>query len=239
MTNIKNILPLLIACLIITACSNNTSDNSTFSDTTSLTKNTIIQNDTDKIKVNTKFPFGCAKLAMYTYPYYWEEDHEQYGKLKSPKGKEFAENSTLLSTIHNARTISSPSIKSVEFLDLNKKYKKDSYYFDTIAVKQLDSCVYRLPDIRKYRCYYYRQHTSKQSYGTYGSLLLIDPATQIGKLITLYFEYGGDQNVTLRYYFIDKDTIHIYDGACYDDGTTLTEAFKIIVTEKNEIVLND
>ncbi|MBL0049126.1 MAG: hypothetical protein IPP32_13660 [Bacteroidetes bacterium] len=237
MTNKNKYILILITCLIISACSYNSSDNSTFSDTTSLNKNEFIQTDTAKIKINTAFPFGCADLAKYNYPHYWEEDHEHYGKLKSPEGKELADISTLLSSINNAKTIKAPIIKSIEYLDLNKEYEGDAYYFDTIAVRKMDSCIYRLPDISKYQCYYYRQHSSKKTYGIYGSLLLLDPATQIGKLLTLYFECGGDQHVKLRYYFIDKDTIHIYDGACYDDGTTLAEAFKITVNEEGEIVL--
>lgn len=230
---------ILIACLTIYSFSHTASDNSTYSETTSLPKNMNVKTDTDKIKINATFPFGCADLAKYKYPHYWEEDHEHYGRLKSPEGKELADISTLLHTINNAKTINNPSIKSIEYLNLNEKYKDDAFYFDTLAVKQIDSCIYRLPDIRGYQCYYFRQYTNKQSYGEYASLLLLDPATQIGKLLTLYFKYGGEQNVNVRYYFIDKDTIHIYDGSYYDDGTTLNESFKITITEKNEIVINE
>lgn len=230
-----NHLPvILFPCLTICACSHNTSDNANFSDTTSLNKNAIVQTDTDKIRINTNFPFGCADLAKIKYPHYWQEDHEHFGRLKSPEGKELGDISTLLHTINNAKTISSPNIKSIAYLEINDRYKND-YYFDTLAVKLLDSCIYRLPNINGYQCYYYRQHTQKQTYGAYGSLLLLDPATQNGKLLNLYFEYGGDQNVKLRYYFIDKDTINIYDGDCDDAGTTLSESFKIFVNPEGEI----
>ncbi len=235
----KYLTLIFITCLTICSCSHKPTENSTFSDTTLLNKKTIVQTDTNKVKINTGFPFGCADLAKYKYPKYWEENHEHYGQLKSPEGKELADISTLLHKINNAKTISPPIIKSIEYLNLNEKYKDDAYYFDTLAIKQIDSCIYRLPDIRGYQCYYYRQQTKKQSYGDYGSLLMLDPTTQIGKLLTLYFEYGGDQNVKLRYYFIDKDTIHIYDGNSEYDGTTLTEAFKITVAETKEIVIKE
>ncbi len=195
-----------IACLIIYSCSHKSSDNSNFSDTISLKKNDFVQIVTNKIRINTKLPFGSTDLAKYTYPHYWEEDREHYGRLKSPEGKKFADISFFLHTINNAKTISSPNFKSIEYIEINDNYKND-YYFDTVVVKLLDSCIYRLPDIRGYQCYYYRQHTKKLTYGAYGSLLLLDQATQIGKLLNIYFEYGGDQNVKLRYYLIDKDTI--------------------------------
>lgn len=167
-----------------------------------------------------------------------EEDREHYGRLKSPEGKEFADISTFLHAINNAKTINSPEINGIEYLDINNRYKND-YYFDTLAIKLPDSCIYRLPDMKAYECYYYRQHTKKQTYGVYGSLLLLDPVTRIGNLLTLYFEYGGDQNVKLRYYLIDKDTIHIYDGDCEDAGTTLSESFKIFINAEGKIEIKE
>jgi hypothetical protein len=226
---------LLIFSSAIYSCSTKTSENSYSSDTISLNKNVVAQTDTNKVKINTGFPFGAADLAKYKYPHYWEEDHERYGPVKSPEAKKLSDISTLLHTINNAKVISSPFIKSIEYLDLNERYKDDSYYFDTLAVKSLDSCIYRLPDIKNYQCYYFRQHTTKITYGEYGSLLFLEPSTRMGKLLTLYFEYGGEQNVTLRYYLIDKDTINIYDGYCYDDGTTLTESFKIFINPDAKI----
>jgi hypothetical protein len=189
------------------------------------------QTSTVEIKVNTAYPFGCAKLDYIKYPHHWDEDRDHYGRLKSPEGQELADISTFLSGLHNAQTMTGPKVDSIEFLNLNEQYKNDSYYFDTIAVKSLDICLYRLPNFGKYECYYYRQVSKKITYGVYGSLLLLDPNTRIGKLLTLYFEYGGDQHVNLRYYLIDKNTIKLYDGSCYDDGTTLWESFNVRVSD--------
>ena len=96
----KYLILILIICLTLCSCSHKTQDNTINSDTTSLNKNVITQIDTDKIKINTNFPFGCAKLVEFKYPHYWEEDHEHYGRLKSPEGKELADISTLLHEIN-------------------------------------------------------------------------------------------------------------------------------------------
>lgn len=217
------------------SCSNNISDNSIYTDTTTINKTVVAQTDMEKVSINTSFPFGSAELRKYKYPHYWEENHDRYGPAKSPESKKLADISTLLSSINHAKTIPPPEIKNIAYIDLNKKYKNDLYYFDTLAIMYLDSCVYRLPNFKNYQCYYYRQQTKRSNYGDYGSLLLLDPAIGIGKLLTLYFEYGGDQSVGLRYYFIDKDTIHLYDGYCYDDGTTLSESFKIFINSEGKI----
>jgi hypothetical protein len=219
----------------IYSCSNTISDNSNYSDTTSTNKTVVAQSDTELVNINTSFPFGSAELRKYKYPHYWEENHDRYGPAKSPESKKLADISTLLSSINHAKTILPPKIKNFEYLDLNKKYKSDLYHFDTTAIKSLDSCVYRLPNFKNYQCYYYRQQTTRSNYGDYGSLLLLDPAIGTGKLLTLYFEYGGDQSVVLRYYFMDNDTIHLYDGYCYDDGTTLSESFKIFINPEGKI----
>ncbi len=157
---------------------------------------------TIEINVNTAYPFGSAKLDSIKYPHHWDEDHENYGHLKSPEGKEFEDISTFLSGLHNAPTITGPKVDSIEYLNLNEQYKNDSYYFDTIAVKSLDSCLYRLPDFGKYECYYYRQYSKKMTYGVYGSLLLLDSATHIGKfydsLLSAFRSSGGSCLPTCR-----------------------------------------
>lgn len=194
---------------------------------------------TAEIDVNTEYPFGSIQLSSIKYPHHWDEDRDNYGRLKSPEGQELADISTHLSGLHNAPTITGPIVESIEFLNLNEQYKNDSYYFDTIAVKSMDSCLYRLPDFGKYECYYYRQHSKKNTYGVYGSLLLLDPTTRLGKLLTLYFEYGGDQHVNLRYYLIANDTIRLYDGSAYDDGTSLKESYRISVQETGNFEIKE
>lgn len=87
---------MLFACLTICTCTQKGSDSSTFSDTTSLNKKALVQTEIYTIKINATFPFGCADLAKYKYPHYWDDDREHYKKLKSPEGKELAEISILL-----------------------------------------------------------------------------------------------------------------------------------------------
>ncbi len=219
---------------LIFACNNKTSENANILANTSKDSINPVRPDTNNIKVNAEFPFGSIALARYTYPHYWKEN-ENYNETKSKETKELEEISTILHAINNAKVIPPPKTRSIEFIDLNQKYKDDSYYFDTLAVRETDSCIFRLPDIKNFQCYYFRQITKKRTYGDYGSLLLIDNKTNIGNLLTVYFEYGREQNVSLRYYYVSNDTIHLYDGYCYDDGTTLKESFKITVNETNKI----
>ena len=88
-----------------------------------------------------------------------------------------------------------------------------------------------MPNIGIYECYY--------SYERYGNLLLLDPKTKNGKLLNIYADdIGGDSHTILRYFFIDKNVINIYEGSCYDDGCNLDEKFKIIINQDGEININ-
>lgn len=51
-----------------------------------------------------------------------------------------------------------------------------------------------------YECYYFVIHSLKDSYGIYGNLLLKDSITNACKAINVFYEYGGDQNVSLKYF---------------------------------------
>ena len=226
----KNLLLIFISCSTIWSCSNKTLDNSNSIDTSATKDNLIAQHDTSKIKINANFLFGCADLTIYKYPKHWEGDLENYGQLKKPSGKEFDDIGQCFAAINLAKTIKLPKFQSLEVLKIGDNYK-GAYNIDTLLQKSIDSCKYRLPNIGIYECYY--------SYERYGNLLLLDPKTKNGKLLNIYADdIGGDSHTILRYFFIDKNVINIYEGSCYDDGCNLDEKFKIIINQDGEININ-
>jgi hypothetical protein len=69
--------------------------------------------------------------------------------------------------------------------------------------------------------------------------MLLDPKTNNGKLLNIYAnDLGGDSHTILRYFFIDKNTINIYEAYYYDDGCSMDETFKIVVNSGGEIKIN-
>ena len=225
---------IYVIAILFASCSNSNTSTEIYSNQDSIRQIPIQEIDTGNISINATLPFGSLALTKIKYPHYWAEDYEHYERSKSPEAKELENISTELSKINIAAVIYPPKIDSIEYIDLNKSHS-DYYYFDTIAVKTLDSCLYRLPNIGIYQCFYFRANTIKISYGVYGNLLLLNPKTKIGKALTIYFEYGGDQNVSLRYFCIDKDAIKIYEGSCYDDGTRMNQTFTITIDPSGAI----
>ncbi len=202
-------------------------DNSNSVDTSATKDNLIALPDTSTIKINANFPFGCADLTKFKYPKHWEADLKNYGQLKKPSGKEFDDIGQCFAAINLVKTIKSPKFQSLELIKIGDNYK-GAYNIDTLLLKSIDSCKYRLPNIGIYECYY--------SYERYGNLLLLDPKTKNGKLLNIYADdIGGDSHTILRYFFIDKNVINIYEGSCYDDGCNLDEKFKIIINQDEEI----
>lgn len=183
----------------------------------------------NRIPVNAAIPFGATDLSKYSYPHFWEVDPYRDDGKESQEEQEIEKIAAVFHRLNASKTIEPPVIRRITTFDLNAEYVKDTMYFDTTAIRQLDSCVYQLPDLNGYQCYYFRQYSTKRNEGTYGSLLLLDPSTQTGNLLTTYFEYGREQNLSLRYFLVANDTIHLYDGSCYDDGIRLRESFKITV----------
>lgn len=231
-------LLLLIFSLTIWSCSNKTVDNSNSVDTSATKDSLIAQTDINKIQINANFPFGCTDLTKLKYPKYWEGDLVNYGQLKKPKGKEFDDIGQCFDAINLAKTITPPMLKALKLLKIGDNFK-DAYYLDTILQKSIDSCRYRLPNIGIYECYYsYQQNRKPNSFGLYGNLLLLDPKTKNGKLLNIYSQLSGDSHIKLRYFFIDKNIINIYEGSCYDDGISLNETFKIIVNPEGEISID-
>ncbi len=226
----KNRFIIFISCITIWSCSNQTAENTDSLETSSTKDSLIPQSDTSKIQINTNFPFGCADLTKFKFPKNWEGDLENYGQLKKPKGKEFDTIGLCFAAINFVRTIKSPKFQSLEVVKIGDNYK-GAFNIDTLLQKSIDSCKYRLPNIGIYECYY--------SFERYGNLLLLDPKTKNGKLLNIYADdIGGDSHTRLRYFFIDKNVLYIYEGSCYDDGCILDENFKIIINQDGEIHIN-
>lgn len=226
----KNLLLLLISCLTAWSCSNQTTDNSISADTSTTKDNLNAQTDTAKIQINANFPFGCADLKRFKYPKHWEGDLENYGHLKKPNGQEFESIGKCFNAINSAKTMISPRPKKVELLEIGDIFK-NANNLDALMQISIDSCRYRLPNIGIYECYY--------SYQYYGNLILLDPKTNEGKLLNIYADdLKGDSHTILRYFYIDKNEVSIYEATCYDDGCSLVEKYKIIINANGGIKIN-
>ena len=226
----KNFLLIFLSCSTIWSCSNRTDDNSISTDSSTTKDNLISQTDTSRIQINANFPFGCADLTKFKYPKKWEGDLENYGHLKIPNGQEFEDIGKCFNNINSAKTIKSPKPQKVELLEIGDIFKYANN-MDTSMQISIDSCRYRLPNIGIYECYY--------SYQRYGNLILLDPKTNEGKLLNIYADdLGGDSHTILRYFYIDKNEIRIYEATCYDDGCSLNEKYKIIINSDGRININ-
>lgn len=225
----KNLLLILITSLTIWSCFNFTSNNTNLAATTSKDYLTE-QNDTSIIQINGSFPFGCAELTKFKYPKRWEGDLENYGQLKKNNAQEFEKIGACFDAINMSKIIKSPHTQSIELIEIGDNFK-NAFNLDTLMQISIDSCRYRLPNMGIYECYY--------SYSRYGNLLLLDPKTNEGKLLNIYAnDLGGDSHTILRYFYIDKNTINIYEAYCYDDGCSIYETFKIVVKKDGEIKIN-
>jgi hypothetical protein len=223
----KYFLIILLSCLTIWSCANRTAENSDSVDTSATKDNLILPTDTSRIKINANFPFGCADLKKFKYPKYWEGDLQNYGHLKKTNFQEFEKIEQCFDAINLSKTIISPRPHSLELLEIGDNFK-NANNMDTLMQRSIDSCRYRLPDMGIYECYY--------SYAHYGNLMLLDPKTNKGKLLNIYGnDLGGDSYTLLRYFFIDKNEINIYEAYYYDDGCSLDETFKIVVNTDGEI----
>lgn len=252
----KNLLFLLITSATIWSCSNATNQTSNSADTTVAINNQTISTDTSKIKtqdnsnladtlsvinntslidptkteINSAFPFGCSDLRKYKYPKHWK-GHEE--GLEQPLGKEFEDIGQCFQKINSSKSLGYLKVITLEIVKIGDDYKE--YGFDTLSIKAIDSCLYHLPKIGIYECYYFYGQTKVKSLGDYGNLLLLDPMTRNGKLLNIYFEYGGDQHVNFRYFIIDNETINLYEGSCYDDGCGLSETFRISINQDGKV----
>lgn len=183
-------------------------------------------------------PFGCAGLNNLTYPMHWEADPENYGHLKQPADKTFDEVYTCFETLNNQPTLDTIlTIHNLQYVNIGSAINNITY-IDTLAQRNIDSLKYRLPNVRNYQCYYYYTESTTQ-YGKYGNILLLDNTTHNGKVLNIYNEIGGDQNVSYRYFYLTNESLIIYEGACYDDGCSLNKKWKILISEDGEINITD
>lgn len=233
----KNLLLTSIFFTTILSCTNKT--NSLNSSNQNVTKDSsITQTERDEIKINVTLPFGCAELTEFKYPKHWNGDLENYGQLKQPKGQEFDNIGQYFSAINKVETIKlKPKILEVNHIKIGKDFLNTVYY-DTISQQRIESLKYRLPNIGNYQCYYFLEQSQKL-YGNYGNLLLLDPKSKKGKTLNVYYEVGGDQHVNFRYFYLDGETIRIYEGSCYDDGCDLTERFSVNIKTDGQIIINE
>jgi hypothetical protein len=225
----KNLFLIFVFLTTILSCSFRT-DNSNSSGQNITKESFITQTNTSENKINTTLPFGCLNLTKYKYPKHWDGDLENYGQLKQPKGLEFKDIGTCFDAINSAKTIKPPRPQRLELLEIGGIFK-NANNLDTLMQISIDSCRYRLPNIGIYECYY--------SYQRYGNLILLDPKTNEGKLLNIYADdLGGEAHTILRYFFIDKNGVNIYEAYYYDDGCSLDETFKVIVNTDGEIKIN-
>jgi len=230
----KKLLIIFTFLSTISSCSNKAVDNSSSKDTP-VTKDILTEPiGTSEIQINTSVPFGCSNLTTK----HWEADPKRYGRLKQPEEKEFEAIGECYASINKANTQQlKPEIIETKHIKIGVDFK-NTVYFDTIAQQNIDSLKYRLPDIGNYQCYYFFEQ-SKNMYGDYGTLLLLDPKLKTGKTLNIYYEVGGDQHVNFRYFFIDSETIKIYEGSCYDDGCGLTENFTVNIKAEGKIIITE
>ena len=223
----KKISSLFICCLIISSCSHKIGDHPKLVDSDNTQGIKITPSDTNEIKINSSFPFGCAELTKFKYPMYWEGDPENYGHLKKTSGKEFDKIGQCFAAINAAQTIKSPTFQSLEIMPIGNNFR-DAHPIDTLLQSSFTSCKYRLPNVSIYECYY--------SFERFGNLLLLNPKTNKGKLINIYTDdLAGDSHTILRYFFLTGNTVHIYEGSCYDDGCFLDEKYKISIDSKGTV----
>ncbi len=196
-------LLLFILFSFICSCYNKSADSLNTIDSSSTNNNILSQSDT--IKINTDYPFGCDQMTT----------------------KDFDDISKCFAIINSSKTIESPKFKSLEVLKIGDNYVGD-VNIDTLLQKSFNNCKYRLPNIGIYECYY--------SYERYGNLLLLNPKSGKAKLINIYADdIGGESYTMLRYFYIHKNIIYIYEGYCYDDGCSLNEKSKIIINQNGEV----
>ncbi len=121
--SLKNQMLLFIILITVFSCSNR-SDQSGLTVQTDTNGRLNKQIDTNEIKINTRFPFGCADLSKYKYPVNWPGDLENYGQLKQPKGQEFEKIGSCFSDIHKRETMSKkPEIFQVEHISIGEDLK--------------------------------------------------------------------------------------------------------------------
>jgi hypothetical protein len=244
-----------IFCITIWSCSNPTDNNLKSADNlpvevrndsfvtskieTAKIISNIINKDTSiersKVQIDSNFPFGCIELSNFKYPKKWTSTGGDGSEFSDKDEKELKYLSDCFHNINHGNSMLTPKVEHLEILKIGTNYKNASHYFDTLAIKSIENCKFRLPRIGIYHCYYFFQESKTHSYGDYGNLLLLDTLNRKGKLLNIYYDYGGDQSVSSRYFLIDKNVINLYGGSCYDDGCGLSETFRIKISQEGKV----
>jgi hypothetical protein len=191
----------------------------------------------DTIAVNAGFPFGPELLTKLKYPSTYEGDLENYGQLKGDNMQELDSLLPQLNAINISQVIASPKVDRIEWIPVGF-IMENCYTLDTLRQRSADSCRYRLPNVEGYECYYSftRDYTNK-GFGSYGNLLLLDPETKAGKLLNIYFEGANEGENSSRYFYMEGNTIRLFESFCADDGIFIDERFHINIT-KNGITVS-
>jgi hypothetical protein len=164
-------------------------------------------------------------------------DYDLYDSINTSSNKIaeeiFSSCNNYFNKINASESTSVPKMGKISFLSFQYGLKYD-YYFDTLAAKNLDTCLFRLQNIGALECYYFLAESTIFSYGVYGNLALINPITLETTVVNIFHQFGGDQNVKNRYFKIKGNKILIYDGWCYDTGCGLKYSGKLKI-KRNKI----
>lgn len=179
-------------------------------------------------------PFGCDILVNHKFPKWRKEDISNENTL--PHEKEFQAVSLCFNQMNSSGQLTAiPFIKKIEKIEFGNR--QGCNCIDSIYPTQFR---YQLPNMGPYMCYYL--YDSKGACGNcmeYGRLLLYDFKSQKAKILNIFMEIGGDQNVSYRQFYIEKDkTIRIFEGACYDDGCSLLEKCQIEILDDGQVQIN-
>jgi hypothetical protein len=226
-----------LSWISVVSCSNETGGGR-LSDQTNAKDSVEISQERSGIEINRTLPFGCSALLSWKYPRFWAGDMEEYGQLKQPNGQEFENLHKCFADLNNNKTIAMDlDMVQVQHVKIGQDYK-NTFYYDTIAQRCIDSLKWRLSDIGPYQCYYFFGQ-SQNGFGDYGTLLLLDPSLKSGKTMNIYYEVGAEQCVDYRYFVVEDRNVRIFEGSCYDDGCRLTERFIVEIQSGGQIVVNE
>ena len=197
------------------------------------------QNGTpSNIPINADLPFGPSLLETYKFPTEWSRlESDPKGQINNKKLSEIQE---LFNGINLAKSINSPKIKELEFINLSDF--KDSLLFS------IDSIKYRLPNLGPYECFYSfmdvsRPHEEDKDYEERsdqlietGNLILYDPKTQKAKVINIYNSIAGIFWGSGRYFYLGKnEEIKLFYHKSDEDVSKLLQRFTIKVQNNGKI----
>lgn len=223
----KYLLLIPFLAFALWSCSRQNPDHAKLEDVSANKDKPISSTNASSIPVNAEYPFGCAELTAFTYPRHWEGNLEEIGHLKQPDGQLFEHIGHCFNLIHSVKKIETPTILHVELIEIGTTFKLANN-LNITKQSSFDHCLYRLPDIGIYEVYY--------AFNQYGNLILLNPATHDAKLLNIYADdLGGDSSTVLRYFYMEKNEIQIYEASYYDDGCTLNKHSTITIQADGQL----